>query len=84
LNSVIDTGVIDKQEVEAKIFFALNFPVSERSMQSTVTRPQRRRDWKIVVKSAEFKREAACEFVSRVGAANDTEVTLSGRACDTR
>jgi hypothetical protein len=52
-----------RQEVEPKINFGAKFPGDRVACKEPTARPHRWSNWKIALKTAEFKREDASEFV---------------------
>jgi hypothetical protein len=55
-----------------------------RSAYRIEPRPHRWSDWKIVLKTAEFKREDSRKFVCEVATSSDIHVTGNGCARDMR
>jgi hypothetical protein len=67
-----------EEEVEPKINFAVEFRADSAVCSRAGTRPHRGSDWKIPMKTPEFKREDTREFVWDVAAACDSGVTGQG------
>ena len=72
------------KEVEVKINLLANFMTTAGSAYGIEARPLRWSDWKIVLKTAEFKREDSREFVCEVATSSDIHVAGNWRARDTR
>ena len=71
-----------RQEIEPKINFAAEFHGGGTVCMDSHTGRLRWSDWKIVLKSAEFKREDPREFVFEGALSSDRNVTGICRACD--
>ena len=65
-----------------KINFAAEFQDERGLREERKARPHRWSDWKIVLKTAEFKREDSREFVYEVATSSDSGVTGNCRARD--
>ena len=67
-----------------KINFAGEFHDERGLREERKARPHRWSDWKIVLKTAEFKREDSRKFVCEVATSSDIHVTGNGCARDMR
>ena len=65
-----------------KINFAGEFHDERGLREERKSRPHRWSDWKIVLKTTEFKREDSREFVCEVATSSDSGVTENYRARD--
>jgi hypothetical protein len=71
-----------RQEVEPKINFAAEFLHDSGVCKEPTARPHRWSNWKIALKTAEFKREDARELVWEFTISSDSGVTGNCRARD--
>ncbi len=73
-----------EEEVELKINFAAEFRAPRCPEYRAGARPHRWSDWKIPMKTPEFKREDAREFVWEVAAVSDSGVTVKWQGRESR
>ena len=71
-----------REEVEPKANFAAEFLRDSVVCNEPTARPHRWSNWKIALKTAEFKREDARELVWKFTASSDSGVTGNCRARD--